>query len=471
MAANSISAINILFGLNSAGFDKGLQGVMGKLSGLKSMIVSAFAGVGTLGTLGFAVKLASEAEMAQAQLEVLLGSVGKAQRMLEDLRALDIESPFDVQQLTEGAKRMLAYGIAAEDIIPVLTNLSEVAMGDAFKLDRLAFVLGQVKAATKMTAQDLRQFTEAGLNPLAEISRITGESMEDLQKKVSDGAISYELIKLALQAATAETGRFHGANERFAKTFSGQWSKMEAEAKALGREIGMFLIPALRSLIGTLKDGLGWLRSWDASQLKISASTLTFGVVLLGAMNIAARLPAIIKSIVTALKAMASAQVLTQALSGPKGWAIVSASIVAAGVATGLVYDQFKKLEDQIADTANAAKDMSDQASAIGKELPKEVLEIKEKMEAELGIKGGGELADALKENTKATRELKPAALIRGSAEEVSARNKFQQQGLPAFAAPIVNAVNGVRQAMNRANVLLDRIERGQQPVVPANIG
>jgi tape measure domain-containing protein len=363
---------------------------------------------------------------------------------------------------------MLAYGMAAEEVIPTLTRLSEVAMGDAFKLDRLAFVMGQVKAATKLTAQDLRQFTEAGLNPLAEISRLTGLSMDELREKVTAGEISYKLISLAIEAATEKTGRFYGANARFAKTLQGEWGKLVAEARGLGREIGAFLVPALRSLIGTLRDGVSWLRSFDASQLKVSASIVTFGVSLVATLAILARLPGIIKTVVVALRAMASAQVITQALSGPKGWLVVTASIAAAAVATGLVVDQFNKLEKSIEANAEAAKGMADEASKIGDELPDEVKKIKEQMELELDIKGAGEIAEGGKAFLKAADKLRPGALLQGSTEAQSAINERLKPKLEPEIKAAAAAVAKVPPALNRVVDELRGLRQDFQPIAPA---
>lgn len=467
--ANSISSIAIAFGIDAKAFDSGLKGIQSKLQSVAGWVSAAFAGVGAAGVFGWGIKLAAEAEVATAQLEVLLGSVSKAQKMLTDIRELDIKSPFGFQELAEASKRMLAYGISAEDVIPTLTRLSEVAMGDAFKLDRLAYVMGQVKAATKLTAQDLRQFTEAGLNPLQEIARLTGMSMDTLREKVTEGAISYDLIKLAIEAATSETGRFYGANERFAKTLTGDWAKLTAEAQALGREIGNSLVPAARQLIAAVREIIKWLRDWDTDQIKLTATIVAFSAGSLLTIRVISALPAVIGLVVKAVNALTVSMVANMAVAGGWAGAFKAFSAVLGGLlAAGLIKSQFDELEKSMQAAADAAKEMGKEAGALDGKLPDGVIEIKKKMEALLGM--DGESKDALKDFAKEARKLKPAALLKGTTEAQSALNERNRLKL--------NIGPPQKEVVNKLGVLhmdlqnIAGILRGQKPqlVLPANV-
>lgn len=468
--ANSISSIAIAFGIDSKAFDRGLQGISSKLGGLRSivgMVSAAFAGVGAAGVFGWGLRLASEAELASAQLEVLLGSASKAKQMLSEIRALDVKSPFGFQELSEASKRMLAYGIAAEDVIPVLTRLSEVALGDAFKLDRLAYAMGQVKAAGKMTAQDMRQFTEAGLNPLQEIFRLTGVSVDELQKKVADGAISYELIALAIEAATSETGRFYGANERFARTLTGEWAKLTAEAQALGREIGNTLVPAARQFIAAAQEIIKWLRSWDTDQIKLTATIVAFGAGSLVTIRILAALPAVIGLIVKAVNTLTTAMILNMTVAGGWGGAAKAFGVVLGGlVAAGLIKSQFDELEKSMKAAADAAKEIAKETGALEGKLPDGVLEIKKKMEALLGLTPGS--TAALNNFAKEARALRPAALLKNTSEAQSAINARNKLNINPPQKEVVNKLGVLHMDLQAIAGIL----RGQKPqqLLPANV-
>jgi tape measure domain-containing protein len=471
MSANAISNIAIRFGTDTSGVRTGiksLQSDLGGLTGTLSRIAGVWAGVmagrGIAGWISGSVKLAASMESLKADFEVLTGSVAGANKMIAGLRDLDVKSPFGFEQLSDASRLLLAFNTDLEKVVPVMTQLAAIAGNDSDKLMRLANVFGQTVAAGKLVGQNLRQMTEAGFNPLQEIARLTGEDMGDLIKKMEDGGISLRLVELAFESATAAGGRFHGRLEKLSETMEGRWNKLTNEIRLLRIEIGEFLMPTMRRFVNLAKETIDWLRSWDASQLKVSASVMTFGITLVGALAILSRMPAIIKAIVGALKAMASAQVITQALSGPKGWAILATSMVAAGVATGLVLDAFKDLEKQIDDTAKSAEDLGAEAEAIGDKLPEEVLRLKAEMELQLGINQGAE--DAMKGLAKSMRDLKPAAFLKGTSEAISAENRARVDTMK----PLLPAVKDLGAKLAIGNVLLRDIRDRLDPIQAAPI-
>ena len=66
--------------------------------------------------------------------------------------------------------------------------LGDVSQGNKERFDSLTLAFAQVSSAGKLSGQDLLQFVNAGFNPLNEIAKVTGESMEDLRERMSDGA-------------------------------------------------------------------------------------------------------------------------------------------------------------------------------------------------------------------------------------------------------------------------------------------
>jgi hypothetical protein len=57
-----------------------------------------------------------------------------------------------------------------------------------------------------------------GFNPLNIIAEQTGMTMSDLKEKMSEGAISYEMVAEAMRIATSEGGLFFGAMEAQSQT-------------------------------------------------------------------------------------------------------------------------------------------------------------------------------------------------------------------------------------------------------------
>lgn len=110
-----------------------------------------------------AVDTAINFEQAKTAFTTFLGDGEKAGDLLSRLSDFAAKTPFDLPQVVEGGKRLLAMGIEAEKIIPTFRMLGDISGGSTEKLNSLVLAYGQVKAATRLTGAELRQFTEAGV--------------------------------------------------------------------------------------------------------------------------------------------------------------------------------------------------------------------------------------------------------------------------------------------------------------------
>lgn len=129
-----------------------------------SAVMGATVITGALGLIAnSAIQLGADYQSARVSFETFLQSGEKAGKLLSDLGEFASKTPFDLPQVVEGSKRLLAYGIEAEKIIPTFRMLGDLSSGNKVKLDQLTLAYGQVRAATKLTGAELRQFTEAGI--------------------------------------------------------------------------------------------------------------------------------------------------------------------------------------------------------------------------------------------------------------------------------------------------------------------
>lgn len=226
-------------GIGGIGIGTALGGMIGQVSHQISSIPS------------MGIKLAADAEQAQIAFEVMLGSGEKAGAMLAQLKAYSDKSPFNVTGVNAAAQKLLNYNIQAQDVLPTIKLLGDVAAGDMEKFDRLSTSFGQMSATGRLMGQDLLQFINAGFNPLQEISRKTGESMTVLKKRMEDGGISAYEVRDAFISATSEGGRFYGMTDRQSSTLAGKWSTLKDSVSTALRGVGEALVTNL--------DLSGWL--------------------------------------------------------------------------------------------------------------------------------------------------------------------------------------------------------------------
>jgi tape measure domain-containing protein len=200
------------------------------------------------------VKLAAEMEQTKVAFGVMTGSAAQATKLLNDFKALDIESPINFADFSRAGKTMLQFGVQADALRPTLSRLAAISLGNAEQFQSLALAFGQVQANGRLMGQEVLQMVNAGFNPLQEISRTTGVSMIELKKRMEDGAISAQMVAKAFETATSEGGRFYGMNQQLEGTMSGQFAKLESEIKAASIALGTALIPLVQQLTGLLKD-------------------------------------------------------------------------------------------------------------------------------------------------------------------------------------------------------------------------
>lgn len=113
------------------------------------------------------VDTASDFEQAKVAFTTFLGDADKAGKLLSDLSDFAVKTPFALPQVVEGGKRLLAMGIEGDKLVETFGRLGDISGGNTDRLNQLILAYGQVKASTKLTGAELRQFTEAGV-PLLE---------------------------------------------------------------------------------------------------------------------------------------------------------------------------------------------------------------------------------------------------------------------------------------------------------------
>ena len=213
-------------------------------------IVAMTTGIGVVSRLGM------QAETAATSFEVLLGSQRKSAEVLGEINDYAKLSPYDRLGTQNAVKTMLGFGVSAETVIGDLKMLGDVAMGDKNRLQQLALVFGQISAAGRLQGQDLLQLINAGYNPLQDIAEMTGKTMEQVRKEMSDGAVSIDMVRAALVRATSEGGRYAGMMDRMAGTASGRLGEMKdtalEAALAVYNAIQPLVIPALKTVTALL---------------------------------------------------------------------------------------------------------------------------------------------------------------------------------------------------------------------------
>jgi predicted nucleic acid-binding Zn-ribbon protein len=195
------------------------------------------------------------------------------------------------------------------------------------------------------------------------------------------------------------------------------------------------LTPALKSLVETGIKVVEWLKNLDFSTVRSVASITAMTVAFTAGIAIAPRIITAISGIVTAFRTMSLAQIMVQALSGPKGWAQLAVGLaIGAGAALGV-----NAMFDQMADTAATAKEEVVKAGEAVKVFDASMFQAAnngvEAMKEQLaGLKDELTAAekkyDQLRKGIEAGRNAFVGAAERGTMAEFEARFRGGQEGI-----------------------------------------
>lgn len=228
---------------------------------------STYLGVAASASAGFAIKSAADYEQARVSFDTMLGSAEAGKKMLSDLSEFAIKTPFNLPDVVEGAKSLKAYGIEADKIIPTFEDLGNIAAGvGRDKLPQLVLAYGQVRTATKLTGQELRQFTEAGVPLLEVLAKQSGKTSAQIKEDMENGiAPTFAEVERAIASMSEEGGQFYNLLERQSKTFSGTVTNLTDQVGRFARKVvGMSEEGEIKegSIFARLRDGAQQLLEW-----------------------------------------------------------------------------------------------------------------------------------------------------------------------------------------------------------------
>lgn len=302
-------------------------------------LTTAMKAVGTAGTVAFgglalitkgAVEAGANFEQTQISFETMLGSASKAQKLLNDLAQFAERTPFELPQVEAASKQLLAYGVAAEDLLPTLKMLGDISSGVGMdKLPNLILALGQVKAATHLTGMELRQFTEAGVPLLDALSQTMHKSVAEIQDMVSAGEVGFPDVQAALASLTGEGGRFQDLMQKQSASLAGLWSNFHDQISLTARAIGDQLLPYLKPLVEELIALATQVGQFVKDHPKLSAAILIVSLAFTGLLAVLLPIAFALPGLILMFTGLAAA--FTFLASGPG--IVVVATLVGIGVA------------------------------------------------------------------------------------------------------------------------------------------
>jgi len=422
------SSVTLQQDLSKAG--GAVQGYADKVSGVAMKIAGSLAGIFAVSKITGAVNdtinaiddLAKSADRMGVATEEL-----QTFRLAADLAGISSESlttafRFSQRALSEAASGTKEYADSFQ-----MLGLSTAAlrqMGAAEQFQAIVTALQKVTDQTDRTRLAMELFGRSGTQMLT----FDAASMADAARTIDQmgGAIS------RIDAAKVEA-----AQDAMTRT--------KAAVSILWAELTIKLAPAIEGLADKLTNLIAWFGGLDAGAVKAAAEMTAFAVAFGTVLWLIPRVVAGVRAVVSALQAMATAQAITTALSGPAGWARLAIAAGVAAGAVGLVSEAFAGMSDQAGQTSGAAVRVADSVAGIDAEPLNELA---------TAADGAG---DALGRADRAVRRLSDGSIaptayritINGQAQIYRARDALQAVNQQSF--------DGLHSGLREADVLARR--------------
>lgn len=417
---------------------EGISSLFGRLNGdARQLAMSLVGGLGFEQLAEHIFNVRSQFQQLEISFTTMLGSEQKAGALMDELIQTAARTPFNMTDVTEGAKQLLAYGIQANEVNDTLVHLGDIASGLNIPLGQLVYLYGTTVSQGRMFTMDLRQFMGRGI-PMAEtLGQIMGKTVSQVQEAVTKGEVGADLVKEAIMRMSAEGGKFGGLMSKQAETLQGRWSNIEDTIDQAINSIGK----KTQGIFGTGLDLISSLiENWETLVKTIGSAAVMVGTYKAGLMAAA--------SIQKVQNAMTMASI-TEELDSKLGEARDQENNFRSlnGKDTKQYRaNRYKALGDAIADTSNIGDDKTEEIVSKQIEMARNEGLITEQMAQQLQTKrdllvAQQKAADNERmeyENAKRTKEI----------EEEAARQKRADAEMAAE----INAKAAKKAAIDEAN-------------------
>lgn len=243
-------------------------------SNIKRAAISLSAGWSAQSFVRGIVQVRGEFEKLEVAMNTMLQSKERADALMTQMVRTAATTPFGLQEVASGAKQLLAYGMASEEVNGTLIKLGDIAAGLSIPLGDIIYLYGTTMAQGRIYTQDLNQFTNRGIPMLKELASQFGVAESQVKKLVEEGKVGFPEVKKAIDSMTGAGGKFGGLMEAQSKTIAGQISNLEDQLDTIFNSIGKSnegIISSALSSTQTLLD------NWQSVGTAIMTVVATFG--------------------------------------------------------------------------------------------------------------------------------------------------------------------------------------------------
>ena len=170
--------------------------------------------------------------------KTMLHSGDKAKKLMGELTNFAAVTPFNLVDVGQGAKQLLAYGTKVESIKTELEMLGNVASGVSVPLGDLIYLYGTLRSQGRAYTVDIRQFAGRGIPIYEELAKVLNVNVGEVNGLVEAGKVGFPQVERAFQNMTNQGGMFFNLMQEQSKSVTGQISNLRDKIDMMFNELG-----------------------------------------------------------------------------------------------------------------------------------------------------------------------------------------------------------------------------------------
>lgn len=302
------------------------------LRSLKGAAAAYFSIEGARRFVSELVRITGEFEKQQVALRAILQDSAGADALFERIKQLAVVSPFSFLDLTKYTKQLSAFSVPMDELYDTMKMLADVSAGLGVDMGRIILAYGQIRSASFLRGQEVRQLTEAGIPILDELAKqfeeLEGRTMSvgEVFDKISARQVPFEMVEKAFKNMTSEGGKFYQMQEVLAETLAGKISNLRDSYQIMLSSMGNAQSGVLKGTVNLLTKMMNNYEQIGADLIALAA---TYGVYKLAVYATSLATKGFVKTNIALLKGLRNIKLAI--MSNP--YALMAAAAVAAGYA------------------------------------------------------------------------------------------------------------------------------------------
>ena len=206
------------------------------------------------------IDIRSQYEMNERALGILINSAERGTQIFNQLSQMALVSPYTLIELSAAARQLVAYDVAARDVVDTTRRLADMASAVGVPMERLTYALGQIKAYGYLNSRDNRMFANAGIPLVKQLADYYTEfegklvSTADVYDRIKKKAVSYNDVMQVINKMTDEGGKFFDFQAKMADTLKVRLANLTLAWNNMLNEVGKETQGILTFGIGALKQ-------------------------------------------------------------------------------------------------------------------------------------------------------------------------------------------------------------------------